>query len=432
MVIPMYKFIKNILKRKEPDKIVLAFDAVPAWLDNREKIIITSLETDTIIPVQKIKNATAQLQHIVNGIAGAEHEPAIHPKLKSIAKNSLPLFVKAMTASLSREFPEDIEGFYAAAVECVKGCLNSTRGQGRYLQAVFPDEMKEVKTGIDSIGREMNVITTSLTRYRKQKTLIDTTRSLYNAIHDITIDCEKSLEKSQRISTRITDITNRLSSIEKELTDIRSDTKMNELNGKKTVLGEMEKKQEEKTRNYTAFSMTASHVFRKSEKIATKKRQNSEVTILRKTIYLLSDHTPPDSNDLDSALVTACPIVQKMINDGEIVLKNKEERAIFSDTARFCADMADTCRDIRTQDLECKNIQKGLLSDPLIIAMNSLEREKIQLEYMLDKEKHSQNDLKDWQEKIKEKVPIIQKEFSENIDEFEGEDQILIDYGPQD
>ena len=94
--------------------------------------------------------------------------------------------------------------------------------------------------------------------------------------------------------------------------------------------------------------------------------------------------------------------------------------------------MADTCRDIRTQDLECKNIQKGLLSDPLIIAMNSLEREKIQLEYMLDKEKHSQNDLKEWQEKIKEKVPIIQKEFSENIDEFEGEDQILIDYGPQD
>ena len=35
----------------------------------------------------------------------AEHDPALHPKLKSIAKNSLPLFVKAMNASLSKELP---------------------------------------------------------------------------------------------------------------------------------------------------------------------------------------------------------------------------------------------------------------------------------------------------------------------------------------
>ncbi len=116
-------------------------------LDDRDKSSRISLEHETLLPMQNIRNAMAQLQHIINGIAGAEHDPAIHPKLKSIAKNSLPLFVKAMNASLSRELPADIEEFYAAAVECVKGCLNSTRGQGRYLQVVFPEEMKAVKTG---------------------------------------------------------------------------------------------------------------------------------------------------------------------------------------------------------------------------------------------------------------------------------------------
>ncbi|TFG90163.1 MAG: hypothetical protein E4H16_02320, partial [Candidatus Atribacteria bacterium] len=254
----MYKFIKNILKRKDRDKFILSFDAIPAWLDNHEKIFRTSLETETDIPVQKIRNATAQLQHIVNGIADAEHDPAIHPKLKTIAKNSLPLFVKAMNASLSREFPEDIEGFYAAAVESVKGCLNSTRGQGRYLQVVFPDEMKAVKTGIDSIGREINVITTSLTTYRKQKTLINAIQSLHNALQDIRLDYEKSLEKGKRISTRITDITNRVAYIEKELTDFSSDARMKEVNEKKSALVEMEKKRDDRTHSYTALSMTAS------------------------------------------------------------------------------------------------------------------------------------------------------------------------------
>jgi hypothetical protein len=115
----MYKFIKDLLKQKEPEKFTLAFDAIPAWLDEREKTSRAFLETETDIPIQNIRNAIAQLQHIVNGIADAEHDPAIHPKLKSIAKNSLPLFVKAMNASLSKELPEDIEGFYSAAAECV-------------------------------------------------------------------------------------------------------------------------------------------------------------------------------------------------------------------------------------------------------------------------------------------------------------------------
>jgi hypothetical protein len=424
----MYKFIKNILKRKEPDKIILAFDAIPAWLNNHAQRVRTSLETETDIPVQKIRNATAQLQHIVNGIADAEHDPAIHPKLKTIAKNSLPLFVKAMNASLSREFPEDVEDFYSAIVECVKGCLNSTRGQGRYLQVVFPDEMKAVKTGIDSIGREINLITTSLTTYRKQKTLINSIQSLHDALEDIRTDYEKSLEKNRRISARITEITNRIAAIEKELTDCSSDARMKEVNEKRSALLEMEKQRDNKTQTYTTLSMTASHVFRKAEKIATKKRQNTEISTLRHTISLLSDHTPPDKNDLSSALTIACPIVQRMVADGDISLKNKEERAIFSDTGRFCTDMFTICMDISTQELACKSIQDSLLSDPILIRMDSLEREKKQLEYMLDKEIHAQKDLEEWKKKIKEKVPVLQKELYNKIDEFIGEGvQLQID-----
>ena len=99
----MYTFIKKLLKKKEPEKFTLAFDAIPSWLKDREKISRSALETETDAAVKNIRTATAQLQHIVNGIADAEHDPAIHPKLKSIAKNSLPLFVKAMNASLSKE-----------------------------------------------------------------------------------------------------------------------------------------------------------------------------------------------------------------------------------------------------------------------------------------------------------------------------------------
>ena len=416
----MYKFIKDLLKQKEPEKSTLAFDAIPAWLDEREKTSRASLETETDVPVQNIRNATAQLQHIINGIADAEHDPAIHPKLKSIAKNSLPLFVKAMNASLSKELPEDIEEFYSAAVECVKGCLNSTRGQGRYLQAVFPEEMKAVKNGIDAIGREMNAITALLTMYRKQKALLNTIRTLHDALLDIRIDSEKSLDKDKRITTRITEITHRITCIEQELKDLTSDASLKEVNEKKSALDKMEKKRDELTRTYTTLSMTAAHVFRKAEKIATRQRHATEIPILRQIVDLLSDHTAPDTKDLASALTIAFPVTQRMIDAGEIVLKNKEERAIFSDTGRFCTEMCAICTDIITQELACKSVQDSLSSHPVLVRMNSLEREKTQLEYMLGKEHQSRKDLAEWSEKTQGRIPALTEELHKKIEEIGG------------
>ena len=425
----MHSFLKKLLKQNEPKKVILGFDTIPSWLDEQEKTSRLALETETVTPVRNIRNATAQLQLIVNGIADAEHDPAIHPKLKSIAKNSLPLFVKAMNSSLSKELPEDIEEFYSAAVECVKGCLNSTRGQGRYLQAVFPEEMKAVKTGIDAIGREMNAITASLTKYRKTKTLIQSIRSLYDAIRDIRIDSEKSLEKSQRIAARIAEYTRRISVIEKELPALHSDAGMNEVNEKKSALGEIEKSHTEITRTYAALSMTVSHVFRKAEKIATKQRQPTEISTLRHAIDLLSDHTVPDITDLESALTKACPIAQRMISAGDIVLKNKEERAVFSDTVRFCTEMCSIGTEIRTQELACRNLQEGIVSHPVLMKIHSMEREKIQLESMLEKERHAQKELADWSVKMKEKIPALQKELHQKITEIIGENvQLQIDY----
>jgi len=425
----MHSFIKKFLKPKEPQKYILAFEAITAWVDEQEKISRSALENETITPVKNIRNATAQLQHIVNGIADAEHDPAIHPKLKSIAKNSLPLFVKAMNSSLSKELPEDIEEFYSAAAECIKGCLNSTRGQGRYLQAVFPEEMKSVKTGIDAIGRELNAITASLTRYRKTKTLLKSIRSLHDAIRDIRVDSEKSQEKIQRMSARIKEYTGRISEIEKELLVLPSDAGMKEADEKKSALAEMKKRHIGVTRTYTALSMTVSHVFRKAEKIVTKQRQPSEIAALRHAIDLLSDHTVPEIKDLESALNTAFPVVQKMIAAGNIELKNKEERAVFSDTGRFCTEMCSIGTEIRAQELACRDLQKAIESNPVLMKMNSMEREKTQLESMLEKELHAQDDLSEWSIKIKEKIPALQQELHQKIAEIIGENvQLHIDY----
>jgi hypothetical protein len=203
---------------------------------------------------------------------------------------------------------------------------------------------------------------------------------------------------------------------------------MEEIKKTKITLEEMEKKRDGLTRTYTTFSVTASHVFHKAEKIATKQQHPAEISTLRHTIEILSDNTIPDPDDLASALSKACPIAERMIGAGEILLKNKEERGIFSDTARFCTEMSTACTDVRNQETECRNIQDSLSSHPLIMKMSALEREKTNLEHTLEKEQQGHKDLMEWRERIGEKIPLLEKELREKIEGIIGKGvQLLID-----
>jgi hypothetical protein len=52
--------------------------------------------------------------------------------------------------------------------------------------------------------------------------------------------------------------------------------------------------------------------------------------------------------------------------------------------------------------------------------MNSLEREKNQLEYMLGKEHQSRKDLIEWSEKTQGRIPALTEELHKKIEEIGG------------
>ena len=403
----MYNLIKKLFTRKEPETLTFASSAVPSWLDDREKKAHERLVATTEEPVRNIRNAAAGLQLIVNNIAGAEDDPVLHPKIKSIAKNSLPLFVKAMNSSLAKELPDDREEFYLAAVECVKSCLNSMRGQGRYLQIVFPEEMKSVKTGIDTMGREINGLTSALSAYRQEMTLTTEIRSLHTTLGTMKEDLARSIEKDARSDNRIHEITARVAAIEKELAELNTGENALEIEEQRSALATREQARDDAVRQYAALSMTASHVFRKADKISQKQHHPPETAALRRVMELLSDHDIPDENDLAGALKAACPIAERMIESGDISLKNKEERALFSDTPRFCSEMCAASREVKTHDEACAAAGKNLAAHPLLSRIQSLEREKKQQQSMLAKEGQNKDELAEWRKKTDEQIPVL-------------------------
>lgn len=413
-------FLERLFKKKEPEVYSISLGAVPAWLSEREQNARSALRHETSETQARIRTAIRNLSQITETVAKAEQDPEAHPKLRSIAKNSLPQFVKAMHASLGKELPDDIEEFYSAVVECLKNCMNITRGQGRYLQVVFPEEMKAVRSGIDSIGREMNEITAALGRYRKEKDLIKTALSLQSALVDLRMDISKAREKDGRISLRMTELAEKISGIEEELRTSSADNRMAEVDELKTALLEAEKTRDTVMRVNAALSMTASHVFRKAEKIAVRQKHPSEIAALRNAMELLSDHAVPEKADIADALGAACPIAERMVNDGEIALKNKEERAIFSDTRRFCTEICTSYSDLEAAEEACMFAEQRLASHPLLVRISSLERERAQLGTMQKKEEQSRIELAEWMKKTEEKIPGLLGDLTKKMEEMAG------------
>ena len=412
----MHTFLKKIFGTgKSEPQITLAFDAVPGWITEKESAAKAALASGTREPMADIRNGIANLQLIINNIAGAEHDPDIHPRLKTIAKNSLPQFVKAMKASLAKDIPEDPEHFYPVAAECVKNCLHNAHGQGRYLQAIFPEEMKAVRHGIDTIGRGINTINPLLADYRKEMAGLASARALFEAIADLRTDFTASEEKVKRIHSRITEIRERSAAIEREQTSMPQDPHMQEVDTRKAVLADLCRQRDEASRTYSALSMTASHVFRKAEKIATKQRHPSEIAILHAAMDILSDHEIPDKERLDGTLGAACPVAERMIAASEVLLKNKEERSVFSDTQEFRREICAAASALKDLEENCHQAESALTSHPLVMKMQSLEREKTQLAAMLEKESQGLSDLEEWRKKTEKHIPELLQELKEKI-----------------
>ncbi len=417
----MRGFLSKIFGKKEPETLIIALESVPALLDEREQSARSALKDQTSQPVQEIQDGIARLQLIVSTIAGAEHEPEIHPKLKSIAKNTLPQFIRSMNTALARELPaDDVEAFYPAVVECVKNCLNSINGPGRYLRIVFPDEMKASRAGVDAIGHEINTITAALASYRKEITAVTRAREMFDTIQGNTETIAGAKEKEMRSRQRITEITGRLDEIARELSDLPRDPGMADAEKRKDHLHTLQTRHAELSRLYAARTMTAAHVLRKAEKIATKKKDATEIVVLKEAMSLLSDHELPESGRLNAALAAAFPVAARMIEDGEIALKNKEERAIFSDTKAFSSEISRICNELHAQEDDCRHAQEVINAHPLLVRIASLERERTHLEVMLDKEYRAQQELLEWQQKTTDDVPVLRESLKKELEAIIG------------
>ncbi|HQD25694.1 hypothetical protein [Methanoculleus sp. DTU007] len=396
----MFKQLRDLFKRTEPveENLKLSFEELPAWLDAREEEIGRELSDAAKPPQEAIRSALDNLREIVARMKTTEGNEEVHPRLRDISKKALPQFTKSMTQILSRDPSGDPETFYATAAEILKGVLRAVKGQGKYLSALYPDEMKEVRAAIRELGRGINTLTEAITRARTGQQQVEEVRRAYESLVRIReenvavfAEIQKSREAIEGIGGKIRETEEGLAALK-----LRPDyTKKDEVEKKIRELKDLEDKIE---REILTLRNPSLHVFSKAEKIARKTGNNAAATTINRVLDAYANRPSGDEENLVRLIEAAMPATLAMVRQGDLVLKNQDEIRLFSDPETLPAELSEVMqreREVREEDAA---LQEALAALPVVVeeqrltsALTELQRERDAMRSALSRAEDQEN-----------------------------------------
>jgi hypothetical protein len=320
----MFRFLKGLVKGAEPPATLKILD-LPTWIEGEEEGVRDNLAGLVASRRPVILKARDRVEEVLSGVDPASMEKVSHPKLAGVTERSLPLFLKAMRTSLSRDLPDDPEAFYTASGEILKGCLSAFRGQGRYLASRFPEEMKVLRDGVDTIGREVNALTPEIARARERLQGLAALRDSLNRYNGakrrlaMLRDEIRSLEEGLVTTRESLDLAIRaLSELEKEGEFRECEKELVRIQG-------LEEERREAERSFRVIAAPAVHVLKKGEKIASRKRDRDAVRILHEASVLMERDLPLSEDTASGIIPPGQKVLGALVASGDLALKNREE-----------------------------------------------------------------------------------------------------------
>jgi predicted nucleic acid-binding Zn-ribbon protein len=375
----MFRFLKGFMKGEDAPSD-LGIGDLPAWIDGEEKKARQDLAARVVAARAVMLDARRQMEEVLSGFDTASMGEVPHPKLAGVTERSLPLFLKAMRTSISRALPDEPEGFYTAAGEVLKGCLSAFRGQGRYLASRFPEEMKVLREGVDTMGREVNALTPQISRARERlRGLADLRESLaryQDAKRRASVGRKEihSLEEEERAARAS------LEGVNHGLAELEKGEEFVACQGELSRIKSLEEDRNAVTRLYRASTATSVHLFRKGEKIASRKKDREAVRILHEAIDLLDRDLPIPEDSASRIIPPAQKVIAALVASGDLTPKNREEIDLLQLPERFVQKIAEISGKFRAISSEIASAQGAMLSQPALVKSRDLRKEMEDLE----------------------------------------------------
>jgi hypothetical protein len=404
----MFRRIKDLFgPGKEPETVTYPVDDLSAILDSIEADVTITLSEKTLKQKNTIRDLRHALKELVQDLASKEREEAYHPKLESIAKNTLPLFARAMLSSLGKDLPEEPEEFYHAASESLKGCVKGLSGQGRYLRGVFPEEMKEIREVVDQIGREMNAMTPSIAEARGKRALLSAVRADLSRLISDEAERKRGNEEIIKVKGEIDREERERDQIQERIRRLKDKVDTGDLQDMREEVSALHRDYFREERALQADLAALSHVFRKGEKVLGRTMGSASARDLEALVDILSESGLPSRDQVIPGLVRSLPLIQSMIASGDLTLKNKEEKELFTKEADLVKRIEEGYARKEISFQRYREKERTYQEIPVLTELSSAMKEEERRERHLEMMKSQLSGLNEKSEALSQEIPEL-------------------------
>jgi hypothetical protein len=337
--VPVFRFVRDLLGRKEegPGSTAVDLAALPGLIDEEAAAARARVGPAFEGPARDVRRAVADLSALLGRLARADWDAAHHPKLEQISRTTLPAFVRAMESCLARPLPDDPHEFYGAATAILKCSISALRGQGRYLRAVLPDEMKEVKAGVDVMGHAVNAMTAVLGEEKRELAALDGLRARLDRMAALDAEEQDAVGRSAGAESECAALTGERAEAEAELDALTGSPAAREHDDRRAEADRLRARASALEAAHRARTEALVQILRRAERLIAKRGDRQTATKLHHLQSTLSEPLPGDGAALVPAVAGGLAVVRELVAAGEIAAK--EGDPLLNDPSAVAAEV---------------------------------------------------------------------------------------------
>jgi hypothetical protein len=427
----MFRFLKGIMKGSgEPaGPAMLTINELPAWIQGEEEKVREDLAALVAAHRPRIADAISTTKEVLARFDRAGMEEVSHRKLAGVTEKSLPLFLKAMGTSLSRELPGDPEGFYTATAEVLKGCLSAFRGQGRYLSSRFPVEMKTLRVGVDTIGREANAMTPGIARARERLRALGDLRGALGGYLDAKGRAAQARDEGRALEGDAAGSRASLESVRHALTELGKGEDSRSCEEELARIRALEEERDGVIRLYGGLAATATHLLGKGEKVAARKKDRDASRFLHEALDLLGQELPHPMETAEGVLARGQGALASLAASGDIVPKNREETALLAEPGHLAREVLALSRRFSAISSEIASAREAVHARPALVRRRELAREEEELEKRVSRTQERLDQVRAGGADLEGRLQATLKDLEERVGAVSGGAAILAEPG---
>ena len=423
----MAGFFKKLFSKEDDTPYVMDYNDISGFLDESEKEIAEILLKSSKRSEEVVLDAVSELRKKADSLMSVKisDNAELPPRVKVVVEKSVPGFSASLKKALPDTLPEDPEEYYNSVALLVQAIAKCMSGQGKYIHTAFPEEIKDIKSSVAVIGREINAMNEEIKPAVERREKVSGVRQTFDKTEFLFSEKTSSFDEITKLKTSISLNESELRDNADSIAKCRKTPEFLEYEGYLNRISSLDEERRELKDSYHLSVATVSNVFRKIIYAAEKKGNTDFSKALFSFDDLLLSKGKKDAKVISESYSALYPEIKRYLTDNSGFLKNKSEERLLSDSDELTSRISGLCGKYNSILDEISDLKSLVASNNQAETLAGIESRTDAMNAECTHMKSRISILEERQKEISEELPKSCEKLVSVLSDLRGRDTVI-------